>query len=185
MKTQAEVVRDLLSEITKAPYVVGVPRPYDASKKPAWYVTCLDGYYYEKTVHADTVWADQNGIWIESGHLGSPTSWAEETYGEKEAGQLMDMNINYHGLTVTQIMSLLKDFPKLYERIDRCVGIAKMVSQESGIPIELVFDAKEDAGWFIFRARVSFGEGRTFEEDIRKAVNSMKEVHDRAEMERS
>ena len=176
MESEPEVVKIVLGELTHAPYVVTLPRQYDLGKDPKWYVTCLDGFYYGKTAHADTIWADQTGrIWIESVHLGSPTSWAEEEYGEKGAVQVMD--IDYRHLSLPQVQARLKGFPKLYERIEAYRRAAGEVSRKSGIPIEMVFDARADMGWFLFRAGVGPKGQNELEGEIRRAVTAMKDLY--------
>lgn len=182
VKPDPEVAKTVLSELTLAPYVVTPPRQYDLSKNPEWYVTCLDGYYYEKTAHADTIWADSGGVvWIESTHLGSPTSWAEEEYGEKGAIRVMDMKIDYRRSSLIQIQARLKDLPKLQNRIRDYRRIAEEVSRKSGVSIGLIFDARADLGWFLFRSRISSKEAGEFENELRKAVAAMKEVYDQTE----
>jgi hypothetical protein len=182
MEPEAEIARAALSELTHAPFVITAPRQYDLGKNPKWYVTCLDGSYFEKTAHADTVWADQEGkVWLESTHLGSPTSWAEETYGERGGNQVMDMRIDYRHLTLAQIQTRLKGLPKVHDRIENYRQIAAEVSGKTGIPIEMVFDAKADLGWFLFRARLSPKAPSDFDKLIHRTITAMKEVYDRTE----
>ena len=179
---ESEIVRTILSKLTQAPYVVTPPREDDIPKRPRWYVTCLDGAYYEETIHAETIWADSVGtIWIESSHLGSPTSWAEEEYGGRGAKLVMDLNIDYRHLTLSQIRARLKVLPKLFQRIEGYMRIAREVSQKSGISIELAFDAKADIGWFLYRARIAPKGASELEGGIRDAVAVMKQVYDLTE----
>lgn len=178
-ETEAKIAQRVLSEITRAPYGLTPPRQGHLGTKPKWYVTLIEGSYYERTAHAFTSWADDYGrVWVESDHLGSPTSWAEEEYGEKGAVRVMD--IDYRDLSLEQIQTRLKTFPKLYDRIETYKQTAAEISHKSGTPIEMVFDARADMGWFFFRAWIDPKVGE-FEDGLRKAVAAMKWVYDLTE----
>lgn len=179
METGVEVVKRVLSEVNQAPYVETLAREGHLGSKPKWYVTCLDGDYYRRIAHAITAWSDDRGeISVESVHLGSPTSWAEEEYGEKGAVQVMD--IDYRRLSLAQVQARLKSFPRLYGRIQTYRRAAEGISHKAGIPIEMVFDARANMGWFLFRAQIRPKTG-ALEEELLKAVTAMKVVYDLTE----
>jgi hypothetical protein len=175
------VARKVLCELTGAPYKVTSPRPesYVRQNKPKWYVTCLDGAHYEETVHAETVWSDGEGrTWIDSGLLGSTTNWVEDEYGEKGAVKAMDFD--YRNLSVEEVQARLKEFPKVFERIETCKQALRDVSQKSGVQMEMICEGKQSVAWFLFRARVdSGGSGRMkLEDGLRSATKALKEAYD-------
>ena len=137
METEAETTKRILNQLTRARYGYGQTqhRPGHLGEAPRWYVTFLDGADYELVAHAATVWADSKGtLWIDSVHLGCPTSWAEEEYGEKGAIQVMDMHIDYRHLSPDQIQVKLKTLPNLYDRIGTYKRAESDISTETGIP---------------------------------------------------
>jgi hypothetical protein len=180
MVDEAEIARALLSELTGAPYVVTLPRKADKLKRPKWYVTCLDGAYYDQTAHAETIWSDNEGkVWIESSHIGSTTSWAEEAYGEQGARQAMDGD--YRNLTLMQVRNQMKGLPKVYDRIENYKRTVEDISRKSGVRMEMLCDGRADVGWFLFRAQISPKEPDKLEDMLSKAAIAMREVYDLTE----
>jgi hypothetical protein len=179
MKAEAEIAQTVLSELTRAPYVITNPRPASYAKitKPQWYVTCLDGWFYEQTAHAETAWADGEGrTWIESSHLRSTTNLVEDAYGEKGAAEAMD--IDYRSLSVDEVQNQLKKFPKVFDLIENWKRVLKSVSQESGVLLEMRCEGDESVAWFFFRARVGVKETSELGQGLRKTVEALKEAYD-------
>lgn len=176
MSAEIEIVRKVLSELNNAPYGPTRPRSGHLGTEPKWYVTFLDGTDYGKSAHAATVWADGGGsLWIESAHLGNTTGWVEEAYGERGAVQAMDND--YRKLTLAQIQSRMKSFPKVNERIQAYRRAAEVVSKKSSVRIEMVSDGRADMAWFLFRAQIHPREVGEVEGELRKAVAAMREVY--------
>jgi hypothetical protein len=183
MAFEAQIAKTVLSGITGAPYLATRPRPDDLSKKPKWYVSCLDAAYYNETAHADTVWSDERGtIWVESTRLGSTTDWVERAYGE--VGAAKASVIDYRNLSTEEIQAKLQTFPKVSEFIESCKKVLVEVSSESGIELEMVSDGKEGIAWFLFRAKVGPYEKRSLGQRLREIVAALKEAYDRAASEK-
>ncbi len=179
MKSEPEIAQTVLGRLTGAPYVITDPRPpsYARLDNPKWYVTCLDGLFFEQTAHAETVWSDSEGtMWIDSSHLGSTTDWVEDAYGEKGAVKAMD--INYRDLTVYEVQNRLEDFPKVVERMEAYKRVLGNVSRKSGVQLEMLCQGEESVAWFFFRAKVNIEESTKLEGGLQKTVQALKKAYD-------
>ena len=167
--------------MTGSPYLQTMPRQDDLWKNPEWYVTCLDGAFYGKTAHAETVWSDGQGrIWVESTRLGSATDWVERAYGEEGAVRAMDLD--YQNLSIDEVQERLRAFPVVTDFIENCKKALARASSRTGLELEMVSDGRKGEARFLFRAKV--GSGRDLNRRLRKAVLALKWAYDRSASER-
>ncbi len=178
METEAEIAREVLSELNKAPYTITPPRlERHISGKPKWFVSCLDAAFHAKTRHAKSVWADTHGeVWIDSADLGNTTDWVEDFYGEK--GAVRSMEIDYRNLSMADIQSRLESFTKVLDLIGAWVGISKQVQQNSGVEVELLSDGGNGVAWFFLRARVNRNSEKSLGNSIGRTSKALKKAYD-------
>jgi hypothetical protein len=179
MGNEIEIVSNILCEMNRSRYGPTQPPPSHIGEQPKWYISVTDGAY-ERFAPASVVWASQEGeIWVESAHLGSTISWVEEEYGESASSESMD--IDYRKLTLTQVQSRLKRFPKVYDRIEAYKLMAEEVSRKTRAQVEFLCDGRFDVGWFAFRAQIIPKAPDDLERELRKAVAAMRDVYDLTE----
>jgi len=177
MESDVETAKRVLGRLNKAPYVETSPREFDALNNPSWYVTCLDGYYYGRTAHADTVWADAQGaIWLDSTHLESTTNWVEWAYGEK--GAIESMKGDYRNLSIAEVQSKLRPFKKVYDFIETCRRIVVETSERSGVKLELLSSGEKTIAWFFLRAQVR-SKGESLETRLKETNEALSEAYNR------
>ena len=183
MTSEPEVVRETLEGFNGAPYTITSPHPesHMASVNPRWFVSCLDGAYYNATAHAKSAWSDNEGkVWVDSAHFDA-IDWVEETYGEKAAIKAMD--IDYTNLSMEEVQERLKVFPSVYDRIETYKRVLNDASYRTGISLVMVAEGKPAAVWLLFRGQVRTDGPRELAMGLRKTIEVLKEVYDLTERE--
>lgn len=157
------------------------PSGYLAPREPKWFVSCLDGAFYNSTVHAKSAWADKEGrVWVDSARF-DVIGWVEEAYGEKGATRAME--IDYTNLSLDEVQTRMKTFPWVYDRIETYRRVLSDASDRTGISLTMVCEGKPGAIWLLFRGRAHVDFGGGVELELRKTIEALKEAYDLTERE--
>lgn len=136
---EAEVVRDLVSEVTGAKFEVvspppGFPLP---TKRVEWLVRCRSLPDIERVPYVNTVWREAKGpVWLESLVLGDSVDWIGLAYGPDMADE--SLNLDYARMDDPEFKAELgKRYPLVLERLERYSGIAERVSSKTKTDLEV------------------------------------------------
>lgn len=184
MRNQAEVAREVLERVNRAPYTITNPHPESqlASLNPKWFVACLDGAYYGATAHAKSAWADINGeVWVDSANF-DVIDWIEEAYGEK--GAIKAMALDYMGVSLDQVESKLSEFPWVTDRIRTYRSVLdENVRPLTGVKLEMACSGGKGACWLLFRGQVGWDPSKRFKTSLRKTVEALRLAYKMTEQE--
>lgn len=178
---EAEVVRDLLSRLTGAPFRVTNPEPADPfiRTKLIWFVACPDAFYLNRMAYAQRVWKDEVGITIETDFLGNTVDWIELEYGDDVAGKSRTMD--YTDFWSKQVQDeFALEYPRVAERVKLYQRIAANVSKRKAVNIEVRATNSDGMVWLTLAANAGNPDSKNLESVIATNVNALKEAFEEA-----
>ena len=157
MIAEAAKMAEVLSSITRAPFVVSEPPLSKPGLKgrAEWFVWCPDLAYEQETRYLKDAWKDADGAhWFESSDVISLARLVELECGEEKVDELAGLNLSSFGDPSVRADFALR-FPQAEKQLGEWQEIMNQISKKRGVQLELRFDALTRFVAIVVGARVS------------------------------
>lgn len=179
---EIETVQAALSSLTGAKFDVSGP-PDDfrgQSLRPKWFLKCNDMNEARSIPYVNEVWRqDDSTLWLESLPLGDTIDWIEVAYGEEAAAASIDVNYSDFGTKEFQ-NRFGREFPLVFQRIQRYEEVADAVSKSSKLHLELRKSGSKGIVVFTFAAKITKPEVKSLTMKVEASVGALKEAYGQA-----
>jgi hypothetical protein len=157
---EAELVREVVSEVTRARFEVVSPPPGFPfpAKNLEWLVRCRKLPDINEVPYVNTVWRETKGpIWLESLALGDSVDWIGLAYGPEMADE--SLNLDYARMDESEFKAELgKRFPLVLERLEQYSEVAAKESARTKTRLEIRRAGSGGMIVFTLAARMKVGE---------------------------
>lgn len=178
---EAELVGEVVSEVTRAKFEVVSPPPGFPfpTKNLEWLVRCRNLPDIEKVPYVNTVWRETKGpIWLESLALGDSVEWIGLAYGPEMADE--SLNLDYARMGESEFKAELgKRFPLVLERLEQYSEVAAKESARTKTHLEIRRAGSGGMIVFTLAARMNVGEPSraSLSRGVRANVGALKEAY--------
>jgi hypothetical protein len=179
---EIEAVQAVLSSLTGAKFdVSNAPEDFRGqSLRSKWFLKCNDMSEARNIPYVNEVWRQEDdAIWLESLPLGDTIDWIEVAYGEEAAAGSIDVNYSDFGSKEFQ-KRFGREFPLVYQRIQRYEEVADGVSKSRRVHLELRKSGSKGIVVFTFAAKVAKPDIKSLTRKIQASVDALKEAYAQA-----
>ena len=184
---EVETIVRFVSDLTHSPFQVREPFLSYSIGKSKWFIGCPDAYYAARAPYLTEVWADkEDNIWLESMELGNTIEWTEQLQSERLLPKLQKMDLTDFAKPEVR-KEFGKTFPRVLKRLNGYESVVARVSLESGIHLEIRYDAEKTIVGFNIGAKIlvkgldlqsKLEKIRAAAEALRKACDGIDEYDD-------
>lgn len=178
---EIETVQLVLSSLTGAKFdVSGAPDDFRGqSLRPKWFLRCDDMDKARSIPYVNEAWRQDDVVWLESLPLGDTIDWIEVAYGEEAAAASIDTNYSDFGSKDFQ-KRFGREFPLVYQRIQRYEEVADQVSKGRKLHLELRKSGSKGIVVFTFAAKITKPEVKSLARKVEASVDALKEAYGQA-----
>jgi hypothetical protein len=155
MKQQGEVVRDILNSISTIEFRTDQPGENRLllRQRAVWFVWSTDIKNPRVIGPLKAAWKDRDGgIWLETSKIDDMMSLVEREYGEKGIHVMPDAE---RGAAPSEgIPAEVAKFPRVVSTLEACEKRVADMSEESGIPMKILFDGGAGVTTFRIGAKI-------------------------------
>jgi hypothetical protein len=152
---QSGVVRDIMNSISTVEFRIDQPGENRLllRQRAVWFVWSTDIKNPRVIGPLKAAWKDRDGgIWLETSKIVDMISLVEREYGEKGIHVMPDAK---QGAAPSEgIPAEVEKFPRVVSLLEACEKRVSDMSEESGIPLKVLFDGGEGVTTFRIGAKI-------------------------------
>jgi hypothetical protein len=175
---EAKKIQDVISRIIGVQFEITnieENRP-NSLIHPLWYMSCLEITQASKIPYVNSLWREGGEIWVESLTIDNSSQLIELTYGEEAAARSSDLGFESEEFQ----LELHRDYPIVFQKIQRYKSIANQVSERRKVQLELKKEGAEGIVDFTFVAKIMDTDDKSLENKLRANVEALKEAYQQA-----
>lgn len=176
---EIEVVRDVLSETTGAPFRIDSVRENRLLLKNQadWLVWCGDFAYVERTRPLKAAWKNKDGhVWLETSEIADMIALVQRYYGEKGVGTMPEVK---PGVPTGGFPEEVMGYPQVVDTLRRYQDTVSRVSKEHGVELKLLYDGGVGVTTVRIGARMDDNENpEALKGSIKRVASALREAYD-------